>query len=65
KVRLQVEAGASFESVAQAVRQSVDRVLAQHGSRARSVTVEAGLQPLPARAKRRRVQRGRADKGEE
>lgn len=56
-IRLKVSPGSEIDRVAREIRESVERVLASCGCRAERVTVEEGLEPAPAGAKRRRVRR--------
>lgn len=58
-VYLELPPGASWASVADAVRRSVDATVAQYGCVAPLLAVRAGLPPRPADQKRRRVVRER------
>jgi putative adenylate-forming enzyme len=57
RVHLDPTPGADFGALALAVRESVHRTLDRYGCHAGEVRIERGLEPIPARAKRRRVQR--------
>jgi hypothetical protein len=46
-----------FNEIAQAVRASVAATVAHYSCRTPTVTIEQGIMPAPAGAKRRRVQR--------
>ena len=62
RIHLAIVPGASFESVEQAVRASVNATVRQYACHPATVSVEQGLMPLTPGVKRRRVQAmGRRD----
>jgi putative adenylate-forming enzyme len=59
RIRLEVSEGTRFEMVAEAVRRSVERGLAEYECRLTALAIHEGLEPVAERAKRRRVRRER------
>jgi phenylacetate-coenzyme A ligase PaaK-like adenylate-forming protein len=57
RIHLEPTPEAEFSMLEHAVRESVARTLGRYDCRARDVRIERGLEPVPPRAKRRRVQR--------
>jgi phenylacetate-coenzyme A ligase PaaK-like adenylate-forming protein len=57
RLHLQVGDETCFDTVRDDVRQTVETTLAQYGCRAKRLSIERGLVPVPPRTKRRRVQR--------
>jgi putative adenylate-forming enzyme len=57
RIHLEPEPEADFGALERAVRESVARTLARYNCHARDLRIERGLEPVPARSKRRRVQR--------
>ena len=57
RIHLAAAPGAAFDGVAAAVVASTTATVAAYGCRPPTIRIEAGLQPTPAGAKRRRIQR--------
>jgi phenylacetate-CoA ligase len=57
RIRLELTPEADFDPVAERVRCGMEAALTEYGCRAEAIAVERGLEPRPAGAKNRRVQR--------
>jgi phenylacetate-coenzyme A ligase PaaK-like adenylate-forming protein len=62
QIHLLAEAATPFDAVANAVSETVQSTLVSYNLQPAAVTVQAGLTPRPADAKRRRVQRRAIDR---